>query len=105
MEDVIRRVGGMTESRAVEELLLAVSRMADPSRIRDSVDAELRNAPVVEARVASPRRVDATAILGVRRRPVSDDEEEPATPAPVRHMRSRSPSYDEDPRRRYLRGT
>lgn len=70
--------------------------------VRGSMLAELRSALKVNVRDASPRRVHAKAILGVRRRPVEEDEEEepPVEPIVLR-IRSRSPSNDGDRRRHY----
>lgn len=45
LEDVLRRVSGMTESEAVESLIRTVSRLTDERRIHDGILAELQNAP------------------------------------------------------------
>lgn len=102
LDDVLRRVSGMTESDAVESLILTVSRLSDADRILDGILAELRGAPEVAARGVSPRQVDVNAILGVRRPSASEDEAE-ASPdvSSGRHVRSRSSSFDADRRRRH----
>lgn len=71
----------------------------------ESTQGELAAAPVVEAQYAGSRRVDVSAILGMRRRSDEDEnEEEPPAPA-MRHVPSRSRLYQEDLRRRFLRNS
>eukprot|EP00170_Pyropia_yezoensis_P000584 contig_2872_g585 len=111
LEGALHRVSGMTAAEAVESLILKVARLKKVHYVRDSMLAELRSDPEVEVRDASPRRVDLNAILGVRRVDLNailgvrrrsveeDDEKEPPVAPNVRHIRSRSPSYDGDRRR------
>lgn len=102
LEDVLRRVGGMTESEPVESLIRTVSRLTDARRILDGILAELQAALELAVRDVSPRRVDVGAILGVRRRASSGDEEKaPPGDVTVRRVRSRSSSFGDDRRRHY----
>lgn len=102
LEGSVHRVSGMTEAGAVKSLILRVSRLTKVDYVRDSMLAELRSANEVKVHGASPLRVDVHAILGLRQRSVEDDDEEEAPMAPnVRHVRSRSPSFDEDRRHHY----
>lgn len=57
LEDVLRRVGGMTESEAVESLIRTMARLTDARRILHGILAELQTAPELAVRDVSPRRV------------------------------------------------
>lgn len=99
LRDSLRSLYGKTESKAVATLVCSVSDLTRADLMRDTFFSEQPNGPDLAEREPSPRRVDVSAIVGVRSRDFDDEKEGPADVAPVRRVRSRSSSCETPCRR------